>query len=169
MLVTINASAQERAYAKIPHELFTVNVMIVHLFFTLALVKLFNVGMTGSVASSIILSCFIIIYTYFRTKKAKIQNTKLVYLHWQLSLNRYKMLIGAYVFYFLILAVGSLLDTGANAGMDGSTIAEAITMRLSTIPLFIAILVGAVIGSGSMFNAGRGEVDDKLMQKYSQK
>ncbi len=53
--------------------------------------------------------------------------------------------------------------------MDGSTIAEAITMRLSTIPLFIAILVGAVIGSGSMFNAGRGEVDDKLMQKYSQK
>jgi hypothetical protein len=30
------------------------------------------------------------------------------------------------------------------------------------------VLVSAVLGSGSMFNAGRGEVEQKFTQKYPQ-
>jgi len=167
-MITIEASAQERRQAKAPHELFTVNVMVIHLFFTLGLIKLLSVDMNLAVMSTIALSCLIIIYTFFRTKKAKQNDPYLVYIHWQLSLNRYKMMIVAYVIYFIGLAVGSVLSTGANVGMDGTSIVEAITMRLSIIPLFVVILVGSVIGSGSMFNAGRGEIDEKMTKKYPQ-
>jgi len=167
-MITIEASAQERRQAKAPHELFTVNVMVIHLFFTLGLIKLLSVDMNLAVMSTIALSCLIIIYTFFRTKKAKENDPYLVYIHWQLSLNRYKMMIVAYVIYFIGLAVGSVLSTGANVGMDGTSIVEAITMRLSIIPLFVVILVGSVIGSGSMFNAGRSEIDEKMTKKYPQ-
>jgi len=34
--------------------------------------------------------------------------------------------------------------------------------------LFFAVLVSVVLGSGSMFNAGRGEIDKAFMQKYPQ-
>jgi len=32
---------------------------------------------------------------------------------------------------------------------------------LGVVPLFFAVLISVVLGSGSMFNAGRGEVDEK--------
>jgi hypothetical protein len=34
--------------------------------------------------------------------------------------------------------------------------------------LFFSVLISAVLGSGSMFNAGRGEVEQKFAQKYPQ-
>jgi hypothetical protein len=168
MIITLEASAEERRSAKAPHELFTVNTVIVHLFFSLAMIKLFNMGMNLAIGSSIALSFFIIVYTFFRTKKSKQDDPYLVYLHWQLSLNRYKLLIGAYVFYFLVNSLSLVITTDAPASMDGSNIMDSILSLLGVVPLFFAVLISVVLGSGSMFNAGRGEVDEKLSQKYPQ-
>jgi hypothetical protein len=113
-------------------------------------------------------SMAIILYTYFRTKKAKVDDVYLVYIHWQMSLNRYKILISAYVFYFLITSLGMVIGDNNVSSMDGTSIIESILTLLGIVPLFFAVLISAVLGSGSMFNAGRGEVDQKIAQKYPQ-
>ena len=168
MITTIEAGADERRSAKAPHELFTINAMIVHLIFSLGMVKLFNLSMSFAIATSIALSFCIIAYTFFRTKKAKRNDAYLVYLHWQLSLNRYKLLIGAYVFYFIVISLSLVITSDAPASMDGSSIIDSILSLLGVVPLFFAVLVSVVLGSGSMFNAGRGEIDKAFMQKYPQ-
>lgn len=168
MMTSIQASAQDRRSAKAPHELFTINTVIVHLFFSLAMIKLFSFSMSLAIGTSIAISLCIIAFTFFQTKKSKENDSHLVYLHWQLSLGRYKLLIGAYVFYFLVTSLSMVISVDAPVSMDGSKIIDSILDLLGVVPLFFAVLVSVVLGSGSMFNAGRGEIDQAFMQKYPQ-
>ena len=75
MLTTIKAGAEDRKSAKAPHELFTINMVIVHLFFSLGMIKLLGFSMGGAIASSIALSLYIIVYTFFQTKITKNSGT----------------------------------------------------------------------------------------------
>ncbi|MDG2395360.1 hypothetical protein [Candidatus Thioglobus sp.] len=168
MVIKIDATEQERKAAKAAHELFTINAILIHVIVSLGLIKILNTSMGVAVGITIVISAFIIIYTFLRTKKAKANDPYLVYLHWQLSLNRYKILISAYIFYFLVTSLGLLIGDGGSTSMDGTSIAGSILTLLGTVPLFFAVLVSAVLGSGSMFNAGRGEVEQKFAQKYPQ-
>jgi hypothetical protein len=168
MIIKINATEQERKDAKYAHELFTINAILVHIIGTLGLIKLLNISMNVAIGFTIIISAIIIIYTYFRTKKAKQNDAYLVYVHWQLSLNRYKILLFAYGFYFLITTLGMLIGDGGMSSMDGVSIINSIMTLLGIVPLFFAVLVSAVLGSGSMYNAARGEVEQKFVQKYPQ-
>ncbi len=168
MIIKIDATEQARKAAKAAHELFTINAILIHVIGGLGLIKLLNTSMDIAIGLTIVISAMLIIYTYFRTKKAKANDPYLVYLHWQLSLNRYKILIIAYVFYFLITSIGLLIGDSGVSSMDGTSITGSIMTLLGTVPLFFAVLVSAVLGSGSMFNAGRGEIDQKFAQKYPQ-
>ncbi len=168
MISTLEASAKERKDAKAPHELFTINTIVVHIFLTLGLIKIFNTSMSVAIGTAILISLGIIIYTYFRTKKSKTKEVYLAYLHWQLSLNRYKLLIGAYIFYFLVTSLGLVIGTDAPSSMDGTSIMDSILSLLGVVPLFFSVLVSVVLGSGSMFNPGRGEIDQSMLQKYPQ-
>jgi len=162
MIIKIDASSQERREAKAAHELFTINAILVHV------IKLLNTSLNIAIGLTVMVSMAIILYTYFRTKKAKVDDVYLVYIHWQMSLNRYKILISAYVFYFLITSLGMVIGDNNVSSMDGTSIIESILTLLGIVPLFFAVLISAVLGSGSMFNAGRGEVDQKIAQKYPQ-
>ncbi|HIB30770.1 MAG TPA: hypothetical protein EYO25_02175 [Candidatus Thioglobus sp.] len=168
MIIKIDASSQERREAKAAHELFTINAILVHVIGSLGLIKLLNTSLNIAIGLTIVVSMAIILYTYFRTKKAKVDDVYLVYIHWQMSLNRYKILISAYVFYFLITSLGMVIGDNNVSSMDGTSIIESILTLLGIVPLFFAVLISAVLGSGSMFNAGRGEVDQKIAQKYPQ-
>ncbi|MDC0390718.1 hypothetical protein OAM64_03935 [Candidatus Thioglobus sp.] len=168
MIIKIDATEQNRKRAKAAHELFTINTILIHIIGTLGLIKLLNTSMNVAIGLTIVVSMGIIFYTYLRTKKAKKSDAYLVYLHWQMSLNRYKILIIAYVFYILIISLGLIIGDNGVSSMDGSSITGSILTLLGTVPLFFAVLVSAVLGSGSMFNAGRGEVEQKFTQKYPQ-
>ncbi len=168
MLIKIDASSQERREAKAAHELFTINAILVHVIGSLGLIKLLNTSLNIAIGLTVVVSMAIILYTYFRTKKAKVDDVYLVYIHWQMSLNRYKILISAYIFYFLITSLGVVIGDNNVSSMDGTSIIESILTLLGIVPLFFAVLISAVLGSGSMFNAGRGEVDQKIAQKYPQ-
>jgi hypothetical protein len=168
MIIKIDASSQERREAKAAHELFTINAILVNVIGSLGLIKLLNTSLNIAIGLTVMVSMAIILYTYFRTKKAKVDDVYLVYIHWQMSLNRYKILISAYVFYFLITSLGMVIGDNNVSSMDGTSIIESILTLLGIVPLFFAVLISAVLGSGSMFNAGRGEVDQKIAQKYPQ-
>ena len=81
--------------------------------------------------------------------------------------NRYKFLIAAYIFYVLINSVSLLFFADAPKGMDGQSVIESVFLILGIVPLFIAVFISVVLGSGSMFNAGRGEVPIKMLEKFS--
>jgi hypothetical protein len=168
MLTTIKASAKDRKSAKTPHELFTINMVIVHLFFSLGMVKLLDLKKDEAIAIAISISLCIILYTFFKTKKVKEKSPRLVYLHWKLSLDRYKLVIGAYVFSFIVTSLSFFIDADAPVSMDGTNIWGEIFSFLGIVPLFFVVLVSMVLGSGSMFNAGRGEIDQAFMQKHPQ-
>jgi hypothetical protein len=48
--------------------------------------------------------------------------------------------------------------------MDGVSIVDSILSLLGVVSLFLCILVPVVLGSGSMFNTGCGEIDQKYPQ-----
>jgi hypothetical protein len=50
--------------------------------------------------------------------------------------------------------------------MDGTNIMYTVFHRLSVIPLFLTVLVLAIVGSGSLFNVSKGEVPAKMIKKY---
>jgi hypothetical protein len=168
MIIKIDATQQERKRAKAAHELFTINTILVHIIGTLGLIKLLNTSMNIAIGLTIIVSIGVIIYTYLHTQKIKKNDGYLVYLHWQMSLNRYKILITAYVFYALIISLGLWIGDNGISSMDGTSIIGSILTLLGIVPLFFAVLILTVLGSGSMFNAGRGEVEQKFAQKYPQ-
>jgi len=78
------------------------------------------------------------------------------------------MLIGAYIFFFLSMFMGIFTSSGGSNSMDGSSISEAIFLLLGIVPLFIVILIGIIIGSGSIYSAGKGEITKKFAEKYLQ-
>jgi hypothetical protein len=158
MLTTIKSSVEDRKSAKAPHELFIINMVVVHLFFSLGMIKLLGFSMDGAIASAIALSLYIIVYTFFQTKRAKENAPHLVYLHWKLSLDRYKLIVGSYVFYFLVTLLLFFIDIDAPFNMGG----------VSIVPLFFAVLVSITLGFSSVFNAGRGEIDKAFMQDQPQ-
>lgn len=155
----------EKKRAKTPHEIFTLNTAILHLFLPASMLKFGDPALTISLP--IFLSIFIIIWTYFRTKKAHKNDSLLEKIHWQISLNRYKPLIGAYIFYFAVILVAKLVFADAAVDMNGENLMENVFLILAVVPLFMVVFLSVLLGSGSIFNAGRGEVPIKLLAKYN--
>lgn len=160
----ISQDLQEQKKAKLPHEIFTLNAVMLHLFLPVALLKFGDPTLT--IKLPIFLSTIIIIWTYFRNKKSKKTDSLLVQIHWQLSLNRYKFLIIAYVFYIIINSISLVFFADNPKGMHGTSVIETVFLILGVVPLFIAIFLSVLLGSGSMFNARRGEVPIKLLAKF---
>jgi len=158
----ISEDKSEQKLAKIPHEIFTVNAALLHLFLPAAMLKLGEPRF--AISAPIVISIFIIIWTYFRTKKSIKNDSLLVQIHWQISLNRYKFLIGAYIFYFLVNVVSLLFFADAPKGMDGQSVIENVFLILGVVPLFAMVFLSVLLGSGSMFNARRGEVPESWLK-----
>ena len=158
----LSKDIKEQKVAKIPHEVFTFNIIIVHIFFSVAIMKFANFNY---LFLPILLSLLIIIWTYFRTKKVKQTKSFFVYLHWQYSLNWYRPIIFVYTISIVIYILGMFIASNSEANMQ--EIINTIFTLLSLVPLFFTILTAFVVESGMMFNAGRGEVPEKFIAKYS--
>lgn len=160
----ITTNKNDIKQGKIPHEIFTVNVVIINLFLAVAVLKFWGADFAIMISMSISLS--IIIWSYFKNKQVQKTDNCFIKINWQLSVNRYKYLITGYILYFIILGIGSLLSNDAKSSMDGTNIIYTVFNILSIVPLFIAILTSTIVGSGSMFNVSKGEVPAKMIDKY---
>jgi uncharacterized Tic20 family protein len=160
----ITTDKNEIKQGKAAHELFTVNILLVHLFLSVAILKFGDANLAINVP--IVVSLLIIIWTYFKNKNISKDASCFVKVNWQISLNRYKYLIISYILYAVIITIGYFVSLDAPASMDGTNIVYTIFTRLSVIPLFITVLVLAIAGSGSLFNSGKGEVPAKEVEKY---
>ncbi|SFV60128.1 hypothetical protein MNB_SUP05-5-806 [hydrothermal vent metagenome] len=112
----------------------------------------------------ILISLTIIAFTYFKTKQVKLNKPYFVYLHWQQSVNWYRPILIVYGISILIFLLGIFISNNSQENMQA--IVSKVFILLSLIPLFFTVLTAFVVESGYLFSAGRGEVLQKMIDKY---
>lgn len=162
-MLKTNATNQEKKKARIAHEVFTFNAIVVHLFIPVAIMKFGN--SQYALAIPIFISLAIIFYTYYKTNKVfATKNSYYLYIHWRWSLNWYKPVLIAYGVSISIVLIGQLISLNSDTNM--ADIINTVFLRIAIAPTFIVILIAFVVISGAMFNSGRGEIPEKLAKKY---
>ncbi len=160
----LTTDAADIKRAKLPHEILTINVVVLHIFLSVALLKFANEHL--AIPIPIAISLVIIVWTYFKARAISKEGNCFVHINWQITLYRYKFLVASYIIYAVIIGIGALVTQDAPATMDGTNIVYSIFNILSVVPLFITLLALTVLGSGSLFNVSRGEVPEKLVEMH---
>ena len=148
--------------ARSPHELFMFNLAVFHLM--LAPVSIFIMKDVTALFIPLLVSGAVFSYVFFRGKRAEKSDHWFVMAHWKLAFQRAKLLMIGYAVSALIITGGWLLAQGADKTMQD--IFLTISSRIGIMPTFILVVVTFVLESGSIYQAGRGEVPDGLLKKY---
>lgn len=151
-------SDELRKRAKNPHELFMINLFGFHLLLTPALLFA-GLGEAGLLIPPI-LSGFVIAYVAWRGRRVE---PWFVRVHWKLTLGRAKLLLMAYGATAVLLLGAWLISLGA-----GKTQAIMFTVltRVAVMPTVIMVFVAAVLESSGIYQASRGEVPDRLVERF---
>ena len=151
--------SDERARAKAPHELFMFNLIAFHLLLTPAVIAL-GIG-AWALALPPALSGVLIAYIYLRARRAPGREPPLVAGHWAVAWRRCRLLLYAYA------ATGALLLgawglAASNPDPSMQAIMFTVLTRVAVMPVVIMVFVTAVLESGAIYQAGRGEVPGQL-------
>jgi hypothetical protein len=160
---------EHEAYAaKIPHHIFNLNIILVHLFIPMIVLE---IGSTIEMLLTPIISSLIIAYIYFHGKKIEQTESWFVAAHWKLAWKRSKILLYSYAAAAVIILGYLLIDTISPGGMsmnDFSTtdtqtkIGEIIAVRFAATVVFVAVLITFMQTGISVFDAGKGIIDPSI-------
>ena len=149
--------------AKTPHELTMVNLLLVNLLLGAAGVVL-NIGVLGFLLP-MLPSLLVIAFTVWRARVHQHRGPWFAAAHWRLALRRYRLLLVAYGVSLALVGLGWLLAQG-NADPKLQDIMFTAFLRVAVVPMLLAVMVTAVLESGSIYQAGRGEVPDNLVARF---
>jgi hypothetical protein len=162
-----------RRRAKSPHELAMVNLLLINLLMLIALLagsflqkgsSLADYRLAG-VLAPLSLSLAIIAYSFSRAGRTASGGLWFVAAHWRLATGRYKILLVAYAVGAGLIGAGWLLSTAQkDPGMQ--ELMFVALQRVAIAPLLIALMVLIMLESGSLYQAGRGEVPDGLARRF---
>ncbi len=183
---------QQLRRAKAPHELAMINLLLFNLLIGVALLagsmarpdsaiaayKWFGVG------APLLLSLAVMLFTWIRAARAARTEPWFVAAHWRLSASRYRVLLAAYL---LSAAVVSLAFFGGDDQtelerriadlppamqemerhkLDSQDMGSAIWARIGVVPLLLTVMALIMLESGALYQAGRGEVPDRLAERF---
>lgn len=154
-------SPQSSKNAGLPHSLFILNLIIVHLFASYTMLEL---GYGSQVVFIPFVSMVILAALWFKAKQLREANEDwFVAAHWLLMTKRTRMLI---IFYIVGLVLGgfTFLMVGMSPlkGGDVTTIA----LRMGAVPIFLGLLVTFVLSGGSIYDAQRGVISQKIVDQF---
>jgi len=150
----------EKKLARWPHNLFVLNIFFFNLLMTPAAIVL-NVGMYGFLIP-LACSLSVIAAIYLRSIKTTVW---FVDMHWRLSFQRCLWLMGGYGITALLMLVGWLISlTAADARM--AEIMFTAISRIAVLPTLLAVMVTVVFEAGGLQLVNKGEVPDKLVERY---
>jgi hypothetical protein len=162
-----------RRRAKSPHELAMVNLLLINLLMLIALLAgsflpegsaLADYKLVG-VLVPLLASLAIIAYSFSAAGKTAAGGPWFVAAHWKLATGRYKVLLIAYAVGAGLIGVGWLLSTAQKSpGMQ--ELMFVALQRVAIAPVLIALMVLIMLESGSLYQAGRGEVPDGLAKRF---
>jgi hypothetical protein len=148
-----------RKRAKTPHELSMVNLVGCHLIGAPAAIVL-DIGFMGFLIP-LLLSLSVIGFIWFRAGVETMSGDWFVAAHWRLSANRTRILMIGYTISAVILGMAMLATSGSS---KGDIMMVAIT-RVAVVPTLITVMICFVLESGSIYQAGRGEVPDGIVKR----
>jgi hypothetical protein len=158
MLFEIDEAEAKRA--KTPHELSMLNLVAFHLLAAPASIVL-DIGLLGFLVPLTLSLCFIVFVWYQTTRKSE-SDTWFIRLHWRLAANRTKILMVGYLITASILGFAFLVTSGS----DKSEIMMVALSRVAAVPVLITVMVCFVLESGSIYQAGRGELPNGLVKRF---
>lgn len=185
--------AAERRKAKSPHELAMVNLLLFNLLTGVALLagsmaqpdSLIATYKWLAIAVPLGVSLAIIAFTWRRAARAGGSAPWFVAAHWKLAASRYRVLLIAYVITGAILSLSFFGDRhdpdklaeqiqgGSPAMMEmqrrkleSQDMGSAVWARIAVVPLLLTVMVTIMLESGSLYQAGRGEVPDGFTKRF---
>ncbi|MEJ2611941.1 MAG: hypothetical protein P8179_18165 [Candidatus Thiodiazotropha sp.] len=157
MFFDIDEVIQKRA--KTPHELSMLNLVGCHLLAAPASIVL-DVGMLGFLIP-LALSLSVIAYIWLRAGRTRDREEWFVAAHWRLSANRTRILMVGYTISAVILGMAMM----ATSGDSKAGIMMVAISRVAVVPTLLTVMICFVLESGSIYQAGRGEVPDSITKR----
>ncbi len=159
---------QEIRAAKIPHQIFNVNIIITHLFLSIIVLE---IGDTLALLLIPLISSLVICYLYFRKNSASVQSSWFVSAHWMLAWRRGRILLFSYAVALVMVAIYWIIDQifpGGFSMNDFSTdnnqtnLGEIVIMYLAAVVVFFAMLITFMQTGISIYDAGKGILDPAI-------
>jgi hypothetical protein len=161
-----------RRRAKTPHEISMLNLAFFNLLLgagTVVLLLTHTVFLRALGGMGFLLplvaSLSVILFLHVQAHRARRWEPWFVAAHWQIAMHRSRLLLIAYTVTGLIVAAGVLIASG----IDKRTmreIVETIATRLGAVPTLLMVLACFVLESGSLYQAGRGEVPEGVVKCF---
>lgn len=145
--------------AQLPHNLFVTGIFFFDLLLTPAAIVM-NIGLYGMLLL-LICSLLVIAVIYVRSRKV---TAWFVDAHWRLALRHSQWLMIGYAVTAALMLLAWLLSLSADAHMKHILLA-ALT-RIAILPTLLAVMVTVVMEASALALAGKGEVPEKIIQKY---
>ncbi|OOZ40168.1 hypothetical protein BOW53_08675 [Solemya pervernicosa gill symbiont] len=150
--------------ARLPHELFMLNLALFHLLMTPASIAL-DVGVWGLLLP-LSLSLSVMLYTWLRSRALERSGEPwFLRLHWRLALGRYRMLLIAYGVALGLFGVGTLLSLGSS-DPHMQQILQTVFIRIAIMPVLIMVMINFYLESNAINQASGGELPDGLVARY---
>jgi hypothetical protein len=171
MYFPIDESTKRKA--KTPHELAMVNLLLFNLLLLIALLAgsflqkgsaLADYKLAG-VLVPLFLSLSIVTYSFARARTTAADGPWFVAAHWKLATNRYRILLIAYVVGAALIGLGWLLSQAQRDPRMEELMFIAL-QRVAIAPILLSLMVLIMLESGSLYQAGRGEVPDGLAKRF---
>jgi len=161
----IDTGTEHRNRAKIPHNIFMLNLAVFHLLMTPAAIAL-DVGRFGLLLP-LVLSLATMLFSYVYCRKIDRQQYLFEYLHWRLALKRYRYLLIAYGITAGFLLLGGLLTLGT-ADENMQEIMQTVFLRIAIMPVLLTVMVNFYLESNAINLASQGKIPDVILKQYEQ-
>ena len=149
----IQVEAADRKAARLPHNIFMLNLALVHLMMTPAVIAL-EIGISG-IFLPLIISLSIMFYTYINSNKEKFTTHPFVKQHWKLALKRYKLLLISYSITGGLVAIGTLLAF-ASPDPNMQDILQTVFLRIAIMPVLLIVMICFYLESSAINQATKG-------------
>ncbi len=154
MIVDINAEIKSRA--RLPHNLFMLNLAVFHLLMTPAIIAL-NMG-EKAMLIPLALSLCVIAYTRIQSRKP--HEHWFIDAHWQLAFAHCRLLLISYILTAALLGLGWLLSVNS-ADPHMVAILETVFLRISIMPVLLIVMANFYLESNALQMVGNSEIPDK--------
>jgi hypothetical protein len=117
------------------------------------------------VLAPLAVSLSIVAYTFVKAKKLSETGPWFVAAHWRLATGRYKILLIAYLVGAVLIGLGWLLSQSQTDPRMEDLMFVAL-QRVAIAPILISLMVLIMLESGSLYQAGRGEIPDGILKRF---
>ena len=153
-------SEAEIKRAQVPHNLFVTGIFFFDLLLTPAAIVM-KIGLLGLLLP---LGCSLLVIAaiYARSRKVMVW---FVDVHWRLAMRHARWLMAGYAVSAAFMLLAFLLSLSAHDPHMKHILLTALT-RIAVLPTLVAVMVTVVMEASALALAGRGEVPDRMVQKF---